>query len=79
MKYVGMNPYKVIKIWKNYHPNVHPEFHDNILFTEPMAAQWAKVKVERMDRSEFRAMNRLKKYATKETIETMMIDGDGGG
>ena len=40
---------------------------------------WAKVKMERLDQSEFRAANRLKKYATQEMIETMIIDGDGGG
>ena len=79
MHYVGMNPYKVVEMWKNYRPNVPPEFHDNILYIEPTAAQWAKVKVERLDRSEFRAANRLKKYATKETIELMIIDDDGGG
>jgi hypothetical protein len=66
-------------MWKNYRPNVPPEFHDNILYIEPTAAQWAKVKVEKLDRSEFRAANRLKKYATKESIESMIIDGDGGG
>ena len=75
MNYVGMNPYKVVEMWKNYRPNVPPEFHDNILYIEPTAAQWAKVKVEKLDRSEFRAANRLKKYATKETIESMVIDG----
>ena len=41
--------------------------------------QWAKVKVERLDRLKFWAANRLKKYATKETIESMIIDDDGGG
>ena len=77
MTYAGMNPYKVLKMWKNYCPNVPPEFHDNILYIEPMAAEWAKVKVERVDRLEFWTANRLKMSATKETIETMLINGDG--
>jgi hypothetical protein len=79
MNYVGMNAYKVIEMWKNYRPNVPPEFHGNILYIEPTAAEWAKVKVERLDRSEFWAANRLKKYATKEAIESVVIDSYGGG
>ena len=68
------------KMWKNYQPNVPHEFHENELYIEPATARWAKVKVERLDLSEFRAANRLKKYATKETIEsTMIINGDDGG
>ena len=65
-------------IWKNYHPNVPPEFYDNELYIEPTAVQWAKVKVERLDRSEFRAVNRLKKYAMKESLESVVLNGDGG-
>ena len=47
--------------------------------------QWAKVKVERVDRAEFWAANKRKKYATAEMIESIafddeaeMMDGDGG-
>ncbi len=47
MNYVGVNPYKVVEMWKNYRPNVPPEYHDYVLYAEPMAAQWAKLKVER--------------------------------
>ena len=35
--------------------------------------------MERLDRLGFWAANRLKKYATKETIELMIIDDDGEG
>ena len=49
MNYVGMNPYKVIIILKNDCPNIPPEFCDNILYIKPTAAQWAMVKVERLD------------------------------
>ena len=85
VNYVGMNPYKVVEMWKNYRPNVPPEYHDNVLYAEPTAAQWAKVKVERADRAEFRAANKRKKYATAEIIESIafndeaeMMDCDGG-
>ena len=85
VNYVGMNPYKVVEMYKNYRPNVPPEFHDNVLYAEPTAAQWAKVKVERADRAEFRATNKRKKYTTADMLEGMafddnaeMKDGDGG-
>ena len=78
MDYVGMNPYKVVELWKNYRDNVPPEFHENALYAEPTAAQWAKVKVEKSDRSEFRATQKAKKYAAKERVESLAFDGDGG-
>jgi hypothetical protein len=92
MNFVGMNPYKVVKMWKNYRPNVPPEYHDNVLYAELMTAQWAKVKVEwakvkveRADQAEFRAANKRKKYATAEMIESIafndeveIMDSDGG-
>ncbi len=39
MEHVGMNPYKVVKMWKNCRPYVPPDYHDNVLYAEPMAAQ----------------------------------------
>ena len=85
VNYVGMNPYKVVEMWKNYHPNVPPEYHDNALYVVPMVAQWAKVKVERADRAEFQAANKRKKYSKVEMIEIIafddeaeMMDDDGG-
>ena len=76
---------EVVEKWKNYRPNVPPENHKNVLYAEPMAAQWAKVKVERADRAEFRAASKREKQATAETIESIafddeveMMDDDGG-
>ncbi len=37
------------------------EFHSNALYAEPTADEWSKVKVERGDRSEFRAAQKAKK------------------
>ena len=80
LKNVGMNPYKVVEMWKNYRPNIPIEYHDNVLYVEPTPAQWAKVKDEKCDRSEFRAGLKMKKYgenkATKEKIESVAF-GDG--
>ena len=75
-----MNPYKVVEMWKNYRPNISIEYHDNGLYVEPTPAQWAKVKDEKWDPSEFRAGLKMKKYgenkATKEKIESVAF-GDG--
>ncbi len=47
-----------------------------LLYIEPTAAQLANnVKVERMDKAEFRAADKMNKCATKETI---VFDGEGG-
>jgi hypothetical protein len=50
-----------------------------------MAAQWAKVKMERAKQAEFWAANKRKKYGTAEMIESIavddeaeMMDGDRG-
>ena len=75
---IGMNPYKVVEMWKNYRPVVPPDYHGNVLFKEPTAEQWAKVKVEKSDRSEFRAALKAKKYKAKETLELAAFDGDCG-
>ena len=74
---MGMNPYKVVEMWKNYRPNIPIEYHDNVLYVEPTPAQWAKVKDEKCDRSEFRAGLKMKKYgenkSTKEKIESVVF------
>ncbi len=76
---IGLNPYKVVEMWKNYRPVVPPDYHGNVLYKEPMAEQWAKVKVEKSDRSEFRAALNAKKYKAKETLESSVffLVGDG--
>ena len=48
------------------------------MYKELTAEQWAKVKVEKSDRSEFRAALKAKKYKAKETLELAAFDGDCG-
>ena len=50
MKHVGMNLYKVFKMWKNI---LSPDFHDNVVYAEPAVAQRSKVKVEKADQAEY--------------------------
>ena len=78
VKCMGLNPYKAVEMYKNYRPVVPPEFHDNRLYAEPTAEQWSKVKVEKSDRSEFRAALKAKKYAAKEAVERHSFDMDVG-
>ena len=49
----GMNPYKIVEMWKNYIPNIPIEYHSNNLYAEPSEEVWAKVKTEKIDRSKF--------------------------
>ena len=76
VNYVGINPYKVVEMWKNYCPNVPPGYHDNELYVEPTAAQWAKVKVERADQAEIQAANKREKYARAEMIESIAFNDE---
>ncbi len=73
---VGLNPYKIVEMYKNYRPNVPVEYHSDVMYAEPSEEVWSKVKVEKTERSEFWANLKAKKYAGKEQIESMAF-GDG--
>jgi hypothetical protein len=75
---VGLNPYKMVEMFKNYRPVVPVEFHSDELYAEPSPEVWSKVKVEKTDRSEFRANLKAKKYAGKERVESTAFDSDEG-
>ncbi len=77
LKNMGMNPYKVVEMRKNYRPNIPIEYHDDVLYVEPTPVQWTKVKDKKCDRSEFRAGLKMKKCgenkSTKEKIESVVF------
>jgi hypothetical protein len=73
---VGLNPYKSVEMYKNYRPNVPIEYNSDLMYTAPSEEVWSKVKVEKTERSEFRANLKAKKYAGKEHIESVAF-GDG--
>ncbi len=75
IKCVGLNPYKIVEMYKNYRSNVPIEYHSDVMYVEPSEEVWS-VKVEKKERSEFRANLREKKYAEKEQIESVAF-GDG--
>jgi hypothetical protein len=65
-------------LFKNYRPVVPVEFHSDELYAEPSPEVWSKVKMEKMDRTEFRANLNAKKYAGKERVESTAFDSDEG-
>jgi hypothetical protein len=73
---VGLNPYKMVEMFKNYRPVVPVEFHLDELYAEPSPEVWSKVKVEKTDRSEFRANLKAKKYAGEERVESTVFDSN---
>jgi len=78
IKCLGLNPYKMVEMFKNYRPVVPVEFHSDELYVEPSPEVWSKVKVEKTDRSEFRANLKAKKNVGKERVESTAIDSDEG-
>ncbi len=73
---VGLNPYKIVEMYKNYRPNVPVEYHSDVINTEPSEEVWSKVKVEKTEILEFWVNLKEKKYAGKEQIESVAF-GDG--
>jgi hypothetical protein len=49
----GLNPYKMVEMWKNYRPVIPGEYQTDVLYVKPSPEVLAKVKVEKTDRSEF--------------------------
>ena len=75
----GLNPYKMVEMFKHYKPMVPDEFQSDELYAEPSAEVWAKVKTEKIDRSEFRAKLKVTKYSNdKERIEGIAFDESEG-
>ncbi len=74
---VGLNPYNIVEMYKNYRSNIPIEYHSDVMYAEPSEEVWLKVKVEKTERLEFRANLKAKKYAGKEQIESMaFVDGE---
>jgi hypothetical protein len=76
IKCVGLNPYKMVEMWKNYRPVIPVEYQSDALYAKPSDEVLKKVKVEREDRSEFRAKLKVKKYASKKGVESTAFDGE---
>ncbi len=69
---LGVNPYKAMEMWKSSRPIIPVKYHTDKLYAEPSPEVMAKVKSEKVDRKEFRAKLKKKKYGTtKDTLEAM--------
>ncbi len=59
LEWEGINPYKV---YENIRPFVPVEDQSDPMYAEPSPEVLAKVMAEKMDRKEFRATQKKKKY-----------------
>ena len=76
LEFEGINPYKVYELFKHYRPYVPVEYQSDPMYAEPSPEQMAKVKSEKVDRKEFRATLKKKKYdKTKGQLETVAFGG----
>ena len=77
LEWEGINPYKVYELFKNFRPYVPVEFQSDPMYAEPSPEVLAKVKAEKVDRKEFGATTKRKKYdRTKEQLETVAFGDD---
>jgi len=74
IKCLGLNPYKMVEMWKNYHPMVPMEYQDDELYAKPDAKVMANVKDEKVYRAESRAVLKANKYGgVKDTLEDIVF------
>ena len=73
---LGLNPYKMVEMWKKHHPVIPVVYQSDALHAKPSEEVLKRVKVEKEDRSEFRAKLKVKKYASKKGVESTAFDGE---
>lgn len=75
----GLNPYKMVELWKNYRPHVPKKYRRNILYAKPDAKVLSLVKEERSTRSVFRAkLKEVKAAGMKERLDSIAFLDDEG-
>ncbi len=80
MKCAGLNPYKMVEMWKNYRPNVPLEHSNNILYQRPPDAVMAVVKMERGERTVFRQrIKEAKVSGMREQVDRTANNSDEDG
>ena len=79
IKCIGLNPYKMVEMWRNYRPTIPVEFQNNELYAKPDKKVLAMVKDEKSYRSEVRAKLKAEKAAgMKEIVERNAFDKGNG-
>jgi hypothetical protein len=76
LEWEGINPYKVYELFKHYRPYVPVEYQLDPIYAEPSPEVLAKVKAEKVDRMEFRATLKKKKYDRKKANLENVVFGD---
>ena len=76
IKCLGMNPYKMVQMWKNYRPMVSIEYQDDELYAKPDAKVMANVKDEKVYRAKSRAILKAKKYGGVKDMSEDIAFGD---
>ena len=77
LEWEGINPYKVYELFKNFRPYVPVQFQSDPMYAEPSPEMLAKVKAEKVDRKEFRATLKKKKYdRMKDLLQTVAFGDD---
>ena len=74
----GLNPYKMVELWKNYRPHIPIHLRKNILYAKPDAKVMSMVKEERSERSVFRAkLKEAKAAGMRSRLESIaFLDDD---
>ena len=79
MECVGINPYKQVEMHFKYGPHVPEEWRNDVLFCPPDDKVMSMVKMEKSERSEFRAKLKKSKIAgMKARLETIAYYDDNG-
>ena len=78
LEFEGINPYKVYELYKHYRPYVRVEFQSDPMYAEPSPEQM-EVKAEKVDRKEFRATLKKKKYDKMVQLERNAFGDLGEG
>jgi hypothetical protein len=76
LEWEGVNPY-IYELFKNFRPYIPVEFQSDPMYAKPSPEVLVKVKAEKVDRKEFWATLKKKKYdRTKEQLKTVAFSND---
>jgi hypothetical protein len=75
----GLNPYKMVELWKNYRPHVDPNCWKNILYRKPDDKVLALVKSERSEQSVFwEKLKVAKASGMKQQLDSIALGNNEG-
>ena len=76
---MGLNPYKMVELWRNYRPQIPKKYRRNILYRKPDERALSVVKEEKVERSVFRKkLKEAKAAGMKGRLESIAYFDDDG-